>query len=112
MATPVFYLFSDRFFHLFSTFCHFWTPRKPPPGHPPGRPKTDLPDPPDLPKSKKGSKNTSAKTTYDEKVTFSKATPEKVEKTPPLKRLTMKKWVDFRSGGSKSGFFSVLEVKK
>jgi len=77
MATPVFYLFSDRFSTRFLTKSHFWTPRKLPPGHPPGRPKTDLPDSPDPPKSKKRSKNTSAKTTYDEKVDFSMATPEK-----------------------------------
>jgi len=112
MATPVFHLFSDRFSTRFSTKSHFWTPENLLREHPPGRPKIDLPDSPDPPKSKKRSKNTSAKTTYDEKVGFSKATPEKVEKTPPLKRLRTKKWVNFGSGGSKSGFFSVLEVKK
>jgi len=77
MATPVFYLFSDRFFTSFFTFCHFWTPENLLRKHPPGRPKTDLPDSPDPPKSKKRSKNTSAKTTYDEKVVFLVATPEK-----------------------------------
>jgi len=112
MATPVFYLFSDRFSTRFLMKSHFWTPRKPPPGTPPRSTKNRSPDPPEPPKSKKGSKNTPAKTTYDEKVVLFKATPEKVEKTPPLKRLRTKKWVDFWSGRSKSGFFSVLEVKK
>jgi len=113
MATPVFRPLFFTFFHLFFHFFHFWTPRKPPlwtprkppPESPPRSTKNRSPDPPEPPKSKKRSKNTSAKTTYDEKVVFSMATPEKVVKTPPLKRLRTKKWVSERSGGSKSGFW-------